>query len=54
MFFHGVFLVPDRTVEVLRHMTDDWNARHAHQGLRLELSGPWPPYHFVPVLETEG
>lgn len=54
MFFHGAFLVPDRSVEVLWHMTDDWNARHAHQGLSLELSGPWPPYHFAPVLETQG
>lgn len=52
MFFHGVFFVPDRTVGVLGQLTDDWNARHAHHGLCLELSGPWPPYHFVPVLET--
>jgi len=54
MFFHGAFLVPDLSVEVLQRMTDEWNAIHEHRGLHLELYGPWPPYHFAPVLETEG
>lgn len=53
MFFHGAFLVPDRSVEVLQRMTDKWNAIHEPQGLHLEFSGPWPPYHFVPVLDPK-
>ena len=54
MFFHGAFLVPDRSVAVLQGMTDEWNAIHEPRGLQLEISGPWPPYHFAPVLDTEG
>jgi len=51
MFFHGALLVPDRDVNVLQGMTGEWNRRHESQGLRCELSGPWPPYHFAPVLD---
>lgn len=51
MFFHGAFLVPDRSVDVLQGLTGEWNRHHETQGLSLELSGPWPPYHFAPVLE---
>ncbi len=50
MFFHGAFLLPDRSVDALRGRTDEWNRQHEAHGLRLELSGPWPPYHFAPVL----
>jgi Gas vesicle synthesis protein GvpL/GvpF len=50
MFFHGALLLPDRSVDLLRDQTDEWNTHHKAQGLRLELSGPWPPYHFAPVL----
>jgi len=53
MFFHGAFLVPDLSVDVLQSMTREWNGIHESQGLRLEISGPWPPYHFVPSLETQ-
>ena len=51
MFFHGALLVPDRSMAALEGMTDEWNKRHKSQGLSAELSGPWPPYHFAPVLE---
>ncbi|MBI4763684.1 MAG: GvpL/GvpF family gas vesicle protein [Deltaproteobacteria bacterium] len=54
MFFHGAFLVPDHSVDVLQGLTGDWNSHHEAQGLRLELSGPWPPYHFAPVLDMQG
>jgi len=50
MFFHGALLVPDGSVAALEDMTNEWNTRHETQGLSLELSGPWPPYHFAPVL----
>ena len=51
MFFHGALLVPDGSVAALEGMTNEWNTRHEAQGLQIELSGPWPPYHFAPVLE---
>lgn len=50
MFFHGALLVPDESVAALEGLMDEWNKRHGSQGLSLELSGPWPPYHFAPVL----
>ena len=50
MFFHGAFLVPDASMEDLQHLLSDWNAAHQDAGLLLELFGPWPPYHFAPVL----
>ncbi|HEY5529473.1 MAG TPA: GvpL/GvpF family gas vesicle protein [Thermoleophilia bacterium] len=53
MFFHGALLVPDGAVEILRRMTGEWNALHGPRGLSFGLSGPWPPYHFAPVLETK-
>ena len=50
MFFHGALLVPDRSATVLQGITSEWNTGHEAQGLQIELSGPWPPYHFAPVL----
>lgn len=50
MFFHGALLVPDGEAQVLQGITNEWNTRHEAQGLQIELSGPWPPYHFAPVL----
>ena len=50
MFFHGALLVPDESATVLQGITNKWNTRHESQGLQIELSGPWPPYHFAPVL----
>jgi hypothetical protein len=50
MFFHGALLVPDGSAAALEGMTNEWNTRHEAQGLQIELSGPWPPYHFAPAL----
>lgn len=50
MFFHGALLVPDAAMAILERMTDEWNKLHESQGLQIEISGPWPPYHFAPVL----
>jgi len=50
MFFHGALLVPDGSVAKMQRLLSDWNAAHQDAGLLLELSGPWPPYHFTPVL----
>jgi hypothetical protein len=54
MFFHGAFLVPNASMEDMQRLLSDWNAAHRDAGLLLELSGPWPPYHFSPVLDTQG
>ncbi len=54
MFFHAALLVPDRSVERLQRLTAEWNVKHEASGLSFEASGPWPPYHFSPVLDTQG
>lgn len=50
MFFHGALLVPDGSVAAMEGVVDAWNTRQETQGLRIEISGPWPPYHFAPAL----
>ena len=50
MFFHGALLVPDGSVAALEGMTNEWNKCREAQGISVEISGPWPPYHFAPVL----
>jgi len=54
MFFHGALLVPDSSVANMKSGMDEWSKCHESQGLSLELSGPWPPYHFAPVLNVSG
>jgi hypothetical protein len=51
MFFHEAVLVPDHDIDALRRMTGRWNADLGPRGIAFRLSGPWPPYHFAPVLE---
>lgn len=41
------FLVRRDRVEPFRSAAGDLAARLEPRGLRVELSGPWPPYHFV-------
>lgn len=50
MFLHGALLIPNGAIEVLGQMTDGWNELYGPRGLSFALSGPWPPYHFAPVL----
>ena len=51
MVFNAAFLLPSsaqeswlETVQQVRHDVQQ-------KGLLLEVSGPWPPYHFCPSLE---
>jgi hypothetical protein len=44
------FLLPRSATTAFRARIDQLNANHAPQGLVFELSGPWPPYRFVPPL----
>lgn len=50
MFFHGALLVADESAKDLPGITNEWNTCQKNQGLQIELSGPWPPYHFAPAL----
>lgn len=44
------FLVPPAGVAEFRERVERLNAEHVSRGLSLVLSGPWPPYSFVPAL----
>jgi gas vesicle protein GvpL/GvpF len=44
------FLLPQSGTSAFRARIDQLNASYAPQGLVWEMSGPWPPYRFVPPL----
>ncbi len=44
------FLLPRGATAAFRSRIDQMNEKHATRGLVFELSGPWPPYRFVPPL----
>jgi len=44
------FLLPRGATAAFRLRIDQLNEYHAIRGLVFELSGPWPPYRFVPPL----
>jgi hypothetical protein len=48
MLLNGAYLVEGGQVERLRDLVSELEREHAGLGARLELSGPWPPYNFVP------
>lgn len=50
MVFNWAFFVARRDREAFRLQVEELSAAQASQGLVLELSGPWPPYHFCPSL----
>ncbi|MGH3488514.1 MAG: GvpL/GvpF family gas vesicle protein [Actinopolymorphaceae bacterium] len=47
--FDAVYLVPRSTESRFHEAVDAVASRHADEGLRLEVTGPWPPYHFVQI-----
>jgi hypothetical protein len=48
MLLNGAYLIEREKVDRLRELVDDVGERHRELGARLELSGPLPPYNFVP------
>jgi hypothetical protein len=46
MVLNAAYLVPDARTEEFRSLVSTLSRRHASEGLVLELTGPWPAYHF--------
>jgi hypothetical protein len=46
------FLLTDSAIAQFRVEVDQANRDYESQGLLLRLSGPWPPYRFVPALSA--
>jgi hypothetical protein len=48
MVLNAAYLVDVDAVEGFRAAAAGLEARHGELGARLQLTGPWPPYNFVP------
>jgi hypothetical protein len=48
MVLNGAYLVEADRVDGLRGLVDELETHHRALGARIELTGPWPPYNFVP------
>jgi hypothetical protein len=53
MVLNWALLLPAAGVGGLRERVGRATAEHHPEGLAFEVSGPWPPYSFCPVLEDE-
>jgi hypothetical protein len=52
MLLNAAYLVEEAKVERLHELVEELSERHRGLGARLELTGPWPPYNFVPRTES--
>jgi gas vesicle protein GvpL/GvpF len=48
MLLNGAYLVEAERVDGLRELTAELEEQHSALGARIELTGPWPPFNFVP------
>jgi hypothetical protein len=51
MALNAAYLVPTAGADAFRTTFETLERRHADDGLELELTGPWPPHHFVAARE---
>ena len=52
MLLNGAYLVEAERVDGLRRLVAELEERHRALGARIELTGPWPPYNFLPGGDT--
>jgi gas vesicle protein GvpL/GvpF len=52
MLLNAAYLVEKAKVERLHELVEELRERHRELGARIELTGPWPPYNFVPRTES--
>ena len=48
MLLNGAYLVEATRVDGLRELVAELEEHHRDLGVRIELTGPWPPYNFLP------
>jgi hypothetical protein len=53
MVLNAAYLVPAEGVAAFRAIAENLARRHEAEDVELELSGPWPPYHFVETLSGD-
>lgn len=49
MAMNATYLVAEQAFAQFRENVADWQKEHAAHGFDHELTGPWPPYHFVSI-----
>lgn len=47
LILNGAYLVDSARAAAFRALASELAERHSESGLRIELTGPWPPYSFV-------
>lgn len=47
MVLNAAYLVPSEGAEAFAGVVEELARRHEPDGVELELTGPWPPHHFV-------
>ena len=53
MVWNWALLIPRPAVGGFQALIQEVNNQYADRGLRLEVTGPWPPYSFCPALDME-
>jgi len=53
MVLNAAYLVPAEGIAAFRAIVEDLARRHEAEDVELELTGPWPPYHFVETLSHD-
>jgi 23S rRNA A2030 N6-methylase RlmJ len=48
MLLNAAYLVEADRLDELHALVSELEAHHRELGARIELTGPWPPYNFVP------
>lgn len=51
MVLNAAYLVPEEGADGFRLIVEQLGRRHEPDGVELELTGPWPPHHFVQTPE---
>ncbi len=54
MILHQAVLLPGAAVQEFRRRVAELTAERIEKGVALEISGPWPPYHFCPAFLESG
>ncbi|MFZ5516960.1 MAG: GvpL/GvpF family gas vesicle protein [Candidatus Zhuqueibacterota bacterium] len=49
MILNAIFLIPEDAVSAFKQEVEKSRASLNDNGLQIEFSGPWPPYHFAKV-----
>ncbi|MCA0984725.1 GvpL/GvpF family gas vesicle protein [Halobacillus yeomjeoni] len=53
MSWNGAYLISSENVETFLELVTEANDRHRESGWKIEVTGPWPAYHFVTLAKSE-